>query len=166
MAFLIRQLQAADAADYRELRLEALEKCPEAFSSSMAEDEGLPIGRYEAAINSNVILGGFRNAHLEGVIAITRPNYVKMRHRASIAGIYVRENLRGTGLADDLIKAAKKFAGDGIEMINFRIPETSAQAVALCQRSGFEQVGTEYHAIRLEDGRYVDQILMSCRLAH
>lgn len=165
MTFQIRQLQATDAADYRELRLEALEKCPEAFVSSLAEDEGLPVGRYEAAINSNVILGGFRNSRLEGVIAISRPNYVKMRHRASIAGIYVREQARGSGLADELVKAAKKLAGEGIETINFRVSESNTQAVALCRRTGFEQTGTEHRAIRLDDGRYVDHLLMSCRLS-
>jgi ribosomal protein S18 acetylase RimI-like enzyme len=165
VAFQIRQLQAADAADYRELRFEALESCPEAFSSSPAEDDGLPLARYEAALNTNLILGGFRNGRLEGVIAISRPNFVKMHHKAIITGIYVREGARGNGLSDELLKAAKKLADDGVEMIQFRVPESNAQALALCQRSGFSQMGTEPHALRLDDGRYVDQLLMSCQIA-
>lgn len=165
MAFQIRQLQAADAADYRALRLEALESCPEAFASSMAEDNGLPVARYEAAINSNVVLGGFRNGRLEGVIAITRPNFVKTRHRAFISGVYVREAARGTGLSDELVKAAKKLGGDGIESIQVRVPSSNVQAIALCQRTGFETLGTEPRAIRLEDGRYVDQVVMGCQIA-
>jgi ribosomal protein S18 acetylase RimI-like enzyme len=164
LAFVIRQLQAGDAADYRELRLEALTKCPEAFSSSVAEDEGLPLSRYESAISTNFIIGGFSNTNLEGVIALSRPNYVKVQHRAVITGIYVREAARGTGLADDLVKAAKKLATDGVEVLQFRIPKTIERAVALCRRSGFEEVGIEPHALRLEDGRYIDQVVMTCSL--
>ena len=166
MAYQIRQLQAADAAEYRELRLEALEKCPEAFSSSHAEDEGLPIGRYEAAIATNIILGGFRYAHLQGVLALARPNYIKMRHRMTISGIYVRDGERGHGLSDELIEAARKFAADGIESIHYRVPSNNECAVALCRRAGFEQIGVETHAIRLDDGRYVDHLLMHCALSH
>ncbi len=157
-------MQAGDAADYRELRLEALKKCPEAFSSSIAEDEGLPLSRYESVIVTNFIIGGFRNGNLEGVIALSRPNYVKVQHRASITGIYVREAVRGTGLADDLVKAAKKLSADGVEVLQFRIPKTIEKAVALCKRSGFEEVGVEPHALRLDDGRYIDQVVMSCAL--
>jgi RimJ/RimL family protein N-acetyltransferase len=166
MAYEIRQLQAADAAEYRDLRLEALEKCPEAFSSSHAEDEGLPVARYEAAIATNIILGGFRYAHLQGVIALARSNSVKMHHRMTISGIYVREAERGKGLSDELVQAARKFALDGIESIYYRVPSNNKNAVALCQRSGFEQIGIEPHAIRLDDGHYIDHLLMHCAVSH
>ncbi|HEX9808790.1 MAG TPA: GNAT family N-acetyltransferase, partial [Alphaproteobacteria bacterium] len=66
--FEVRQLDAADAADYRDIRLEALEACPESFGSSHAEDAGLPLVRFREIVSENVVFGGFQGPVLQGVV--------------------------------------------------------------------------------------------------
>lgn len=159
----VRQLEAGDAVDYRDIRLEALEDCPEAFGASHAEDQGLPVIRYEGALAVNHIYGGFKGGQLEGVIAVSRPNFIKTHHKATIFGVYVRNEARGTGLSDELLKSVLHHAGEKIECLHARAPTINESAVAFFRRNAFEIYGTEARAFRLEDGSYVDEHLM-CRM--
>ncbi|MFT5538823.1 MAG: RimJ/RimL family protein N-acetyltransferase [Alphaproteobacteria bacterium] len=158
----VRKLEAGDAVEYRDIRLEALEACPEAFGASYAEDQGLPVARYEGALAANQIYGGFKGGQLQGVIAVSRPNFIKTQHKAAISGIYVRNGARGTGLSDELLKFTFHHAGKKIECLHARTATANEAAVALFKRNAFDIYGTEARALRLEDGRYVDEYLM-CR---
>ena len=50
----IRCLQPADAALYREIRLEALQKNPEAFGSTFEKENAQPLSWFEAAIGRRI----------------------------------------------------------------------------------------------------------------
>ena len=158
--FQVRQLMAADAADYRDLRLEALEQRPEIFASSVAEDQGLPVARHVAALNENTVFGGFQRGRLEGALALSRPTFVKARHKAAIRGFYVRDGARDAGLADQLVAAAIQDAGDDVECLQVRVPVSDNEALMVFRRAGFETVGTEPRALKLDNGRYVDHYVM------
>lgn len=160
----IRKLEAADASDYREIRLEALSRCPGAFLSSMAEDEGLPLARYEAALATHTVLGAFRNGTLQGVVALARSNFVRAQHKAQILGIYSRDDGDADEIYNGLVKTVIDGAGrDGLECLHARVPATDDALLVLYRRHDFESYGTESRALRLEDGRYVDHYLM-CRM--
>jgi RimJ/RimL family protein N-acetyltransferase len=160
----LRQLQAGDAVEYRDIRLEALETCPESFASSRAEDQGLPVARYEAALSSNWIYGGFRHGRLAGVIAVSRPNFIKLQHKAIIGGIFIRESARGAGLSDGLVKMVLRLSNDGVECIHARVATHKEPIITLYRRNGFDVYGTESHSLRFEDGRYLDEYLMICKV--
>jgi RimJ/RimL family protein N-acetyltransferase len=106
---------------------------------------------------------GLKGVRLQGVIAVSRPNFIKTKHKASISGIYVRNGARGTGLSDDLLKSVLHHAGKKIECLHARTPTINESAVTFFRRNGFEIYGTEARALRLEDGTYVDEYLM-CRM--
>jgi hypothetical protein len=53
----IRRLQPADAALYREIRLEALQKNPEAFGSTFEKENAQQLSWFEAAIRRADIFG-------------------------------------------------------------------------------------------------------------
>jgi hypothetical protein len=56
---LIRRLDPADAALYREIRLEALQKNPEAFGSTFERENAQPVSWFEAALGRADIFGAF-----------------------------------------------------------------------------------------------------------
>ena len=54
----IRRLEPGDAALYREIRLEALKRNPEAFGSTFERENAQPLSWFEAAIARADIFGG------------------------------------------------------------------------------------------------------------
>lgn len=158
--FHIRRLVAADAADYRDLRLEALERRPEAFSSSYVEDRGLPVARYAAALGEHMVFGGFRGDRLEGALALWRPSFVGSRHRAEIIGFYIRDGVPVSTLADRLVDAAVRGAGADVECLQARVTTDDNDMMLVFRRNEFETVGTEPRVFKLDDGRYLDQYVM------
>ena len=63
----IRRLELADAGLYREIRLEALQKNPEAFGSTFEKENAQPLSWFEAAIGRADIFGGFLDGTLAGI---------------------------------------------------------------------------------------------------
>jgi hypothetical protein len=63
----IQRLEAADAAMYREIRLEALQKNSEAFGSTFEQENAQPLSWFEAAIRRADIFGGFLDGRLMGI---------------------------------------------------------------------------------------------------
>ncbi len=159
----VRQLAAADAADYRELRLEALERRPDLFTASYAEDQGLPVARHEGAIAHNMIYGGFSRGRLAGVLALGRPSFVKARHKAVIHGLYVRDEAWNTDLPDALMTVTLRGLGEEIECLHAHVSAEDNNALLLFRRHGFSTVGTEPRALKLDGRHYVDHYLM-CRI--
>ena len=57
-ASTIRRLAAADAAAYRELRLEALRTHPESFGASWEDESSRPVTWFVERLQGNVVFGG------------------------------------------------------------------------------------------------------------
>lgn len=158
--YLVRLLVGADAAEYRALRLEALEHRPDLFSASYAEDQGLPVTRYQGAMAENRIYGGFRNDVLDGVLALSRPTFVKGRHKSVIHGLYIRDRHWRSDLPDLLINTMLRDLDGEVEDVHARVSADDDDALLLFRRHGFSTIGTEPHALKLDNGRYVDHYLM------
>ena len=63
----IRRLETPDAALYREIRLEALQRNPEAFGSTFERENAQPLSWFEAALGRAAIFGAFVDGTLAGV---------------------------------------------------------------------------------------------------
>ena len=77
----IRRLQPADAALYREIRLEALQKNPEAFGSTFEKENAQPLSWFEAAIGRADIFGGFLDERLMGIAGFAAQEGAKHAHK-------------------------------------------------------------------------------------
>jgi hypothetical protein len=89
--FSIRRLDRGDASAFRDIRLEGLSRHPEAFGASYEEELEYSEAQIAERIANNVVFGGFaEDGALAGVIAVARSKGAKMRHIASIWGMYVR----------------------------------------------------------------------------
>lgn len=87
----IRQLTAADAEVYRDLRLEGLQTNPEAFGASFEEEKDLSIGSFASRLEGQgtFTFGAFDQEDLLGVATLVQANKMKLKHKASIFAVYV-----------------------------------------------------------------------------
>jgi RimJ/RimL family protein N-acetyltransferase len=166
----IRPTREADAAAYRELRLEALRTHPEAFGADHAESLARPIERWQqnvrdgAGSDLGVTYVAEAGGALAGMTGIYRDSGIKMRHRATIWGVYVRPEWRGAGIADVLIEACVGWARDlGLRLVTLSVVTTNAAAIRCYVRCGFSVYGMEPEVI-YHDGVYYDELLMVHKL--
>jgi RimJ/RimL family protein N-acetyltransferase len=165
----MRVLTTADAPVYRVLRLEALERAPEAFSSDYDDNRRLSLAHFADRIAPSAdrfVLGAFVNGALVGVAGFVRARGVKEQHKGTNWGMYVTESARGGGVGRGLLEAvrARARALPGLERILLEVTAGNAAAEALYRAVGFAPYGVEPGAIRIEDRR-LDSVLMSLALA-
>jgi ribosomal protein S18 acetylase RimI-like enzyme len=73
--------------------------------------------------------------------------------------MYVAPEVRGQGIGQQLVEAAIARARQTpeLEQLFLNVVTTNAAARALYQRVGFEPFGIIPHAMKLRDGRYLDE---------
>ena len=112
---MIERLSPSQAGEYRAFMLEAYATHPDAFTSSVAEREKLPLAWWEARLSAEpaakeVVLGAFHAGELAGVVGLSFEQREKVRHKATLFGMYVRPSLRGQGIGRQLVQSALKQA--------------------------------------------------------
>jgi hypothetical protein len=104
----IRRLEPADAALYREIRLEALQKNPEAFGSTFERENAQPLSWFEAAIGRADIFGGFLEGRLMGIAGFAAQEGAKHAHKGLLWAMYVRSAARKSGLGENTCRSRSR----------------------------------------------------------
>ena len=164
----IREAKPTDADLFRQLRLEALQDSPVAFSADYQRNLSQPAKYWEDMLtmhsDESTIFLAVHGDNLVGTTGIARGGSPKTRHAAVIWGVYVSPEWRGLHIAEELIRSCFAWAKTRkIVMAKLGVAAMNTSAVRCYQRCGFEIYGTEPRSL-FYDGKYYDFYLMSCPL--
>ena len=166
----VRRLTPAHAVPYRELMLEAYERHPDAFTSSVAERAALPQSWWEARLAEGIeprdlVLGTFDGDQLTGVAGLAFETREKARHKATLVGMYVPTRYRQAGIGRRLVDAVLDHARSrtGVRVVQLTVTDGNAAAQSLYERCGFVAFGIEPLAVAV-GARFVSKVHMWCDL--
>jgi ribosomal protein S18 acetylase RimI-like enzyme len=163
----IRRLTPADAEAYRALMLEAYERHPEAFTSTVSERGTLPLSWWTERLDAStmapqIVLGAFApQGLLVGAAGILFDSGEKSRHKAKLFGMYVAPAARQSGFGRQLVLGllAEAAARDGVKLVQLTVTEGNDAAQALYERCGFAAFGVEPFAIA-QGGIFLSKVHM------
>jgi ribosomal protein S18 acetylase RimI-like enzyme len=164
----IRFLTQNDAAEWLRLRIEALERDPQAFSASLDEYRSLNIDEVKRRLWSSedaFVVGAFEEENrLLGMAGFFREKGLKTRHKGHVWGVYVTEKARGKKLGRRMMEKLleRALAVEGVEQILISVSTTQRPAVELYRSIGFESWGREPQALKV-DGEFIDEEYMSLK---
>jgi ribosomal protein S18 acetylase RimI-like enzyme len=156
----IRRLRSQDAVLYREVRLEALLRNPEAYSSTYEAEAGQSLTWFADRLADSAVFGAFSGSDLLGIASFLIPLEGKEGHKGMLAGMYVRPAARRTGIARQLVDAVLDYARDHVELIELAVVGENNAALHLYASLGFVEYGREKNGLK-DRGRYYDCVLMA-----
>ncbi len=163
MSMWIERLDASHSLAYRELMLEAYDRHPQAFTSSVRERAVMPLSWWEARLTSklDVVLGGFEGGTLAGIVGLAFESREKARHKVTLFGMYVSADFRQHGLGYELVQAALAEARKHpvLKLVQLTVTAGNDAAINLYRRCGFIQFGLEPLAVRVGED-YFDKVHM------
>jgi ribosomal protein S18 acetylase RimI-like enzyme len=166
---VIRPLTATDAEAYQALRLRSLREHPDAFAAAFEDEQQTSLETVERrlaqASSEQYILGAFEGDTLIGMLSFRRWAGVKIRHRASIGGMYVPPESRGRGVGTALLAEAIDLARTltGAEDLILAVTVGNKQARSLYLKAGFTTVAIDPRYMKVGE-YYVDIEWMQLRL--
>jgi ribosomal protein S18 acetylase RimI-like enzyme len=155
----IVRLRPENAEALRKLRLEAITLHPTAFTADPDLESRLTLDDWRERIRRNAWFGGIVEDELVAMAALLIEASKKVKHTGYLASMYVREQERGTGLADELMQALLAYAAEYVEQVILTVEAGNMRAIKFYQRHGFRTIGKIPRAI-LVDGKYFDELQM------
>ncbi|MGZ4111129.1 MAG: GNAT family N-acetyltransferase [Tumebacillaceae bacterium] len=163
----IRKLTLQDAAQYHEVRMQALQEFPTAFGSSFEEEQHLTVEDVEKTWqtrnpDNNFIVGAFSEGQLIGMVGFVQQTRRKTGHKGVLWGMYVKPNSQQGGLGTQLVTYLLEQVRDLplLEQIQLAVVCDNVKAKRLYEKLGFQTYGTEKRALQV-DGTFYDEDLMA-----
>jgi GNAT superfamily N-acetyltransferase len=146
----------ADAAALRYLRRRSVLDEPIAFSVSYDEADETPLEAIVEHLQEADVFGAWAEDKLVGMVGVQRAAGAKVRHRATIGGMYVIPEWRGQGVGRALLETALTHTRSlaGVRYATLTVVTAHTTAIALYERAGFRQWGVEPGAIRVDGAEY------------
>jgi ribosomal protein S18 acetylase RimI-like enzyme len=160
---VLREANLADAAQFRDLRLNGLQDAPTAFSADYQVNFNHPMSFWEGRLTfdeQGIIFFAEHEKTLIGMTGVRMGESPKTKHGAYIWGVYVRPEWRGLHIAEALIKIGEDWVRErGVVILKLGVMANNESAIRCYKRCGFTVYGTEPSAL-LYEGQYYDEFLM------
>ncbi len=168
MSLTVRLCGEGDAAAWLALRRRSVREHPESFHASPEDWADAGVEQAAERIRRNVVVGAFTGeGALVGGATLAlqaRPGW-KRRHKAEIWNVYLAPEHRGSGAARAMTeRAIAEARGLGVEAVVLGVTGEAPAARRLYESLGFVTYGIEPRALRLPDGRVLDDRLMQLDL--
>lgn len=161
---IVRRLKPEDASVFRALRLASLEDAPDSFSSTYADWLAISDQDLRALLENEPIFAAFVDDQPVGLIGLIPTTKSKQSHRWGLAMVYVSQQVRGRGAANELMLSALRFAKDaGVLQLELSVNAANARAIRFYKRHGFVVTGQIPRGFRIENG-FADEVMMVCFL--
>jgi GNAT superfamily N-acetyltransferase len=140
MRLEIRRAVIGDEGVMRDLRVEALTDTPEAFGSTLERERARTIDDWRKWMAPGVTLLLVAEDDPRGLVAGVYDAHD--RAVVHLMAMWVHPTVRGSGVADLLIAAVKKWAAEvGAAEVRLNVVETNARAHRCYERNGFRATG-------------------------
>jgi len=164
---IVREANLTDTAQFRDLRLNAIQDSPTAFSADLQTNTNHPMSFWEDRLqvdeSENIFFAEY-DGQLIGMTGIRRGQSPKTQHGAGIWGVYIRPAWRGLHIAEALIEMCVDWSKQrNVVIVKLAVVSNNESAVHCYKRCGFTIYGTEPRALFYE-GQYFDEYLMSRNL--
>lgn len=131
----VRALGAADWQTYREVRLAALRDAPDAFVSTLTQEEALPQQEWQDRMTRSMRLVAQNGTETVGVASV---GDAEEPATAQVFGLWVSPESRGSGIAGRLVQAAATAARQqGKTQLTYWVGTDNPRAVAFASAFGF-----------------------------
>jgi len=156
----LRRVGPDDWVLWRQLRLEALEEAPHAFSSKLTDWQGErdAESRWRSRLSDvpfNIV--GYLERNAAGMVSATAPEDGTIE----LISMWVAPFARGHGVGNALIRAVTAWSAEqGVARIALVVFENNPHAIALYRRHGF----TDYGAIATGGSGFPPERKMICDL--
>jgi ribosomal protein S18 acetylase RimI-like enzyme len=119
----------------------------------------------DASEASELVIGAFRANILVGVAGLSFESRDKVKHKATLFGMYVPSGRRHHGAGRGLVLEALAEATRrrGIKLVQLTVTYGNVAAQSLYERCGFVQFGLEPFVVAVGDG-FVSKVHMWCDL--
>jgi RimJ/RimL family protein N-acetyltransferase len=155
----IRRLTENDWVLWKAFRVIALNNAPEAFASSLEEEQSLPDRQFQDWLKRNFVLGAFVSGHLIGSAGFFILDFSKERHRGVLFGVNVMPEYRNQGVAQKLVQEVVDRAKSEVLQLHLKVVSTNAAAIRVYEKSGFKYYGVEPRSLKIGD-RFYDENMM------
>jgi ribosomal protein S18 acetylase RimI-like enzyme len=154
-------------AQFKALRLKAIESAPFALWPTWAEENALTAEQVQSRIEPGpyqIVFGAFDGGRLVGIAGLRRERLVQLSHRATVWGVAVDPMRLKEGIGKKVLQRLITHARDeGLLQIQLGVAVENAAAQALYRSLGFKSFGIEPRAMRVGE-RFYDEELMTLRL--
>lgn len=134
---IVRALTEEEWAQYRSVRLAALQESPEAFVASHAEEAAYDEDFWRTRMRRSVRLVAEIDGEPVGTASVGEVDTEDGRH-SELFGLWVSPALRGKGIATQLVRAgAQSAAGSGKSHLYYWVGTENGRAVAFASGFGF-----------------------------
>ena len=145
--------------DYKRIRFAALKDAPTAFSGDPDEEAALDDRQHALPLQIGTVYGAYDGGQVIGMTGVILHAKKKMRHKASLWGVYVAPTHRGRGIARAMLERALGDLPARITHVTLGVEINNAPALALYRALGFEECGRDIGAF-MQDGVLHDEIMM------